>query len=295
MARQPPRPTVRALARWRVHGCGHPIGDDVKRTAEPVKLDFETDSGFGSRARIGLIVLETDQTIEAEVRQIRLVGVDWYHSRIPMESKVTPSTLTAMEERLPVAAALLPAEFAFDAIGYGCTSAATLIGEAGVTAGIQVAHPGVACSNPITAAIAAFNALGAHRIAVVTPYTAEVTAPVIDLFVKAGFEVSAVGSFIESSDLVVARITEASVASAVRQIVAVDECDAVFVSCTSLRTFGIIAPLEAELGKAVVSSNLALIWHLLRLAGVEDTMDGLGTLLQYEPVRDHRDALPQAR
>lgn len=248
------------------------------------RLDFETDGGFGQRARIGLIILETDQTLEVEARQIDLDGVDWYHSRIPMKPEVTPGTLTAMEQDLPVAAALLPPEFGFDAIGYGCTSAATLIGEAGVTASIQSTHRDVSCSNPITAAVAAFVALGAKRVAVITPYTADVTAPIVAHFQGAQLEVIALGSFLEPSDLVVARISEASVSTGVREIVnqatAAGGCDAVFVSCTSLRLFGIIEELEAELGVPVVSSNLALLWHLLRLAGVDDSIDGLGTLFR---------------
>lgn len=246
--------------------------------AEPLKLDFETDDGFGSRSRIGLIVLETDQTIEAELRQVRLPGVDWYHSRIPNEAEVTPATLSAMQARIPAAAGLLPPEFGFDAIGYACTSAATLIGESLVTEGIRSVHPGVACTNPISAAVAAFSVLGVRRIAVVTPYSAEVTAPVVDQFARAGLGVSAVGSFLETSDLVVGRITEGSVGAAVSQVAAVDECDAVFVSCTSLRTFGIVGRLENELGKPVVSSNLALTWRLLRLGGVDDPVEGLGEL-----------------
>ena len=249
-------------------------------TLEPTPLDFTTDEGFGHRARIGLIVLETDHTVEAETRQIDIDGVAWYHSRIPMEPEVTPTTLTDMEARLPVAAGLLPTEFDFDAIGFGCTSAATLIGEDGVTSAIQSAHPEMACTNPISAAVLAFQTLGASRIAVVTPYTADVTAPVAEYFSNAGLDVSAVGSFLESSDHVVAKISPESIAAGVRKIAAAGECDAVFISCTSLRTFSIIDDLEAEIGMPVVSSNLALTWQLLRLAGINDHLPNLGTLLR---------------
>ena len=243
------------------------------------QLPFTTDDGFGTRARIGLILLSTDQTLEVEARSIRIDGVDFYHARIEMEPEVTPTTLTDMKKRLPGTAALLPAEFEFDAIGYGCTSAATLIGSDGVTESIRQAHPGMACSDPISAAKAAFSALGSSRIAVVTPYTADVTAPVARQFSLARFEVGAVGSFLESSDLVVARISETSIAEGVRTMAtAAGDCDAVFVSCTSLRTLRIIPDLEAEVGKPVVSSNLALLWHLLRLSGVDDSVGGLGTL-----------------
>jgi maleate isomerase len=247
-----------------------------------VALPFDTDGGFGTRARIGLIVLETDQTIEAEARRLRLEGVDWYHARIANDAEVTADTLTSMEQRLPQTAALLPTAFEFDAIGYACTSAATLIGEARVTNAIQTAHPGVPCTTPITAAVDAFRALDVGRLAVVTPYSAMVTAPIVDHFESAGLSVAAVGSFLESNDLVVARITEESIAEAVRQIAADGACDAVFVSCTSLRTFGVIELLEAELDLRVVSSNLALLWRLLRLSGVDDEVTGLGSLFRLQ-------------
>ena len=242
------------------------------------RLPFDTDDGFGWRARLGLIVLETDQTIEAEARRIDIDGVDFYHSRIPNEAVVTPTTLTDMEERLPVAAASLPCEFGFDAIGYGCTSAATLIGVEGVTAGIHAAHPGVACTNPISAAVAAFRALGSRRVAVVTPYTVAVTAPIARLFADSGLEVTALGSFLESSDLVVARISIRSIADGVRAIAGRADCDAVFVSCTSLRMLDTAEELESDMGVPVVSSNMALFWHLLRLAGVNDELGQLGGL-----------------
>lgn len=244
-----------------------------------IKLDFITDEGFGSRARLGLIVLESDQTLEVEARLINLDGVDFYHSRIPNEMEVTPTTLTDMAARLPTAAGLLPTDFGFDAIGYGCTSAATLIGTEGVTNAIRQAHPGMACTNPIAAAIAGFEALAVKRVAIVTPYTLDVTEPVADVFRHAGLEVGAVGSFLESSDLVVARISADSIAHGIRTVAAAArDCDGVFVSCTSLRTLDLIPAMEAEIGKPIVSSNQALLWHLLRLGGVNEPLAGMGRL-----------------
>ena len=243
----------------------------------PTRLAFETDDGFGVTARLGLVVLETDQTVEIELRSVLSPGVALYHSRIPMDTEVTVKTLTAMEHALPAAAGLLPSAWKFDVIGYACTSAATVIGEEGVAAALNHAHPGVLTTNPITAAVAAFRSLGIERLAVVTPYTAAVTAPVVELFRTAGLDVTAVGSFLESKDFTVARISEASVAAGVRAM-ATNHCEAVFVSCTSLRAFGVIDQLEAELGLPVVSSNAALGWHMLRLAGVGQSIKGPGVL-----------------
>ncbi|MEE2769186.1 MAG: Asp/Glu racemase [Actinomycetota bacterium] len=246
-----------------------------------LRFDFTTDRGVGTRALLGLIVLESDQTVEAEVRELRLEGVAHHVSRIPMDATVTEETLQAMEARLPVAAGLLPPEFGFDAIGYACTSGATLIGVGRVAAAIRTEHPSVPCTDPITAATAAFATLGIRSIGLVTPYNAEVTLRMAAHYADGGVEVAAIGSFLEEDDHVVGRITETSVADAVYRISAEPGCDAVFVSCTSLRTFGVIAGLEAALGRPVVSSNQAFAWHLLRLAGVDDSIPHLGTLFDH--------------
>ncbi len=243
------------------------------------KLAFTVDEGFGQRARLGVIVLETDQTIEPELQSLELDGVAIYHSRIPMEMDVSADSLAAMLQHLPAAAAVLPKEFDFDVIGYACTSAATVIGAGAVAQAIRTSHPNVACTDPITAALAGFRALGSKRIAVVTPYVEDVTERIVSTFSSDGLEVVAAGSFFEPSDLVVARISERSIADGVRKVVAASDCDAVFISCTSMRSYQIIPDLEAELGIPVVSSNQAFLWHLLRLAGVAEPIEHLGRLL----------------
>lgn len=242
-------------------------------------LDFTTDDGLGRRARIGSIVLQTDQTIEHELATLlRGDGVALYHARIPNAMEVTPASLRQMALDLPRAAALLPASFGFDAIGYACTSGATMIGEAQVDGMIRQVHPQAKTSNPITACKAALAALGLRRIALVTPYAPDVTIEMQDNLRAAGFQISAVASFNQSDDFTVARITSASILNAVLHIGARKDCDGVFVSCTSLRALEIIAEAEAQLGKPVISSNQALAWHLLRLSGLATAPEGMGQL-----------------
>ena len=49
---------------------------------------------------------------------------------------------------------------------------------------------------------------------------------------------------------------------------AVDGADAVFVSCTNLRTVDVIDDLEDELGIPIVTSNQALAWDMLTSADI---------------------------
>jgi maleate isomerase len=45
------------------------------------------------------------------------------------------------------------------------------------------------------------------------------------------------------------------------------DAQAVFASCTNLPTYDLIAPLEAELGKPVLTANQVTLWAALRRAG----------------------------
>ena len=84
------------------------------------RLSYTSDSGAGARARIGLLVLESDQTMEDEVRALTaLEGVALYHARLANDVVVTPETLANMEKELPIAAGLIPEYMGLSAIGYG--------------------------------------------------------------------------------------------------------------------------------------------------------------------------------
>ena len=243
-------------------------------------LPFETETFIGKRARLGLISLATDYTIEHEYRTVlaHLPGVALYTARIANEVTVTPATLADMEQRLtPTAATLLP-EDRVDVVAYGCTSASCVIGADRVANAIRKAKPGVAVTDPITAAMAAFRALGARRIGVLTPYTRDVNAQVQATIEAGDFEVPVFGSFNEPNDPTVAAISEASLEAALRQIRDTAETDLLFVSCTSVRLLEAVARLEEMLGLPVTSSNHAIIWHSLRLAEVTDRIEGLGRL-----------------
>lgn len=54
--------------------------------------------------------------------------------------------------------------------------------------------------------------------------------------------------------------------------------EAVFASCTKLRSFGVIDEVETRLKLPVISSNQALTWHLLHLAGIRPEGWGPGRL-----------------
>jgi maleate isomerase len=243
------------------------------------RFSYRKDKGIGERARIGLLVLESDQTIEEEFRQLtRLPGVAVYHARLKNNVIVTPETLMEMEMELPLAAQLLPNYLGLNSIGYGCTSASTIIGEDKISNIIEEFHPNTPSSNPLTAAKVALKKLGVKRVALVTPYTPDVTQALQDKFLEARLPVTVVGSYFEKNDLNVGLIDKQSILETTISVGQSEECDGVFISCTTLRATKIIEEAELRLKKPVTGSNHALAWHLLRLAGIKDKISGLGQL-----------------
>ena len=252
-----------------------------------MRLSFEAEAEDAHR-RFGLVVLQADEVIESEFpallaphpseppeegRAIRL-----HFSRVPSGHEVTPETLAAMEATLPAAVELLPHEAPFDVIAYACTSGATVIGEERVAQIIRRTRPGVAVSNPLTAAKAALSALGVRRLGFVTPYVANVSSAMRDNLTAAGFETVSFGSFEVAVEGMVARMTPESVLDAIVKVGSEGGCDAVFAACTNLRAAGVIEAAEARRGKPVISSNQALAWHMLRLAGDDAVRAGRGRL-----------------
>ena len=250
---------------------------------KPPALPFDLDAGVAARAAIGLIVLSSDQTIEHEFRTLLGAdGIALYQSRIQNDSRITPETLKAMESRITGATDVILPGMPLDVVAFACTSASMVIGEEGVFERIRKARPNAIPTTPITAVFAALRAFKARRIAVLTPYRDDVNQEIRAYIEARGFEVGAMGSFEEEDDRRVCRISEASIKSAAIALGRDPSIDAVFVSCTSLRLVGVVEEVEAELGKPATSSNHALAWHCLRLAGIDDRLEKAGRLFQLD-------------
>jgi maleate isomerase len=244
-------------------------------------LPSALDEGLAARAAIGLVVLATDQTMEHEFRAlIRAPGVAFYESRVFNDNEITPETLRAIGPRIAPSLDLILPSLKLDVVGFGCTSATMMLGEDYVFAEIHKVRPGVACTTPVTAALAAFRALGARGIGLLTPYAPEINANLVRYFNGRGVDISAVATFDRRDDREAARISVASIEAAAERMAAAPGVDAIFVSCTSLRVAEAVAGIERRAGVPVTSSNHAMAWHCLRLAGIEDEAPEAGRLFE---------------
>jgi maleate isomerase len=126
---------------------------------------------------------------------------------------------------------------------------------------------------------AALQAIEATRVVVATPYLDEVNAVEADYMREHGVDVIDIVGLNITNDSDMVRVAPAYIRDFA---ISVDhpDADAIFISCGALRTLDVIEEIEAATGKPCIASNQAMLWHCLRLAGVNDRLDGLGTLFK---------------
>lgn len=230
------------------------------------------------RARIGFVLVPNERTIEAEMIGMAPEGVGVYFSRGTMPRDITVANLRAMHDSLAATAGRILPDNALDVICYACTSGTVVLGEQAVAAELGKGATGAKATTLLTGVIEGLRALDARRIVVGTPYLDEINSLEADYLSAAGFEVVAMhGLQLHTDDEMVRLAPDYLVEFAC----AIDrpDADAVFISCGALRTVEVIAAIEEATGKPAICSNQAMLWHCLRLAGIDDRIPGYGRLL----------------
>lgn len=240
-------------------------------------LAIETESR--DEPRLGLIVLQADETIENEFRRIIPPHATMHVSRVPSGREVTTDSLSEMESHIGQSAKLFPSPLSFDAVGYGCTSGTSVIGIERVGELVRSGTSATAVTEPISALIAACRHLGVTRLAFLSPYIEDVSSIMRTVLVENGILTPVFGSFETGEEAIVARISPASILHAAVQLADNTDAEAIFISCTNLRTLDVISAIEDRTGKPVFSSNQVLGWHMCLLAGTEPTRSDFGRLL----------------
>lgn len=241
----------------------------MESSPEPTHLACPTESDpEESFHRIGLIVLSSDLTSEHDFfsmcddPRIRI-----HVSRTPYDNPVTKDTLMAMKDGLVRSAELLDTTVQYDAICFSCTSGSAVLGDEIIEKRIQSVKPFTPVITPLTAAISAFTQLRAEKISVLTPYTADVAKTVGCYFDNKGFSVQNTCYLGLDDDRVMARITPETIIECAKNAI-LPEADALFISCTALRSAQIVDKIEQAIGRPVVTSNQAAIWRALQLTGI---------------------------
>ena len=120
-------------------------------------------------------------------------------------------------------------------------------------------------TNPLRAAAACADDLGVSKLALLSPYIEEVNEPLRRSFAKHGLSTDVFGTFGQADEANVVRISTASIVDAACELGADPSVEAIFLSCTNLRTLAALPQIRERIGKPVLSSNQCLAWHMRRL------------------------------
>jgi maleate isomerase len=239
----------------------------------------ELDDGPHFRAELGFVLIPNSRLVETEMARLAPKGVGVHFARGRMPRETTVKSLAAMGESLgDAAASLLPGE-ELDVISYACTSGSLILGEEKVQAELKKGRMKCQATSTIGASIAALHSLGARRLAIGTAYIDEVNEVEAKYLTERGFDVLAIHGLNLLHDSEIIRVSPNFIRDFACSIDRPD-ADAIFLSCGALRAVEVIDEIEQIVGKPVVTSNQALLWHCLKLAGVDERPRKCGRLMQ---------------
>jgi maleate isomerase len=235
---------------------------------------------YGWRARIGLIYLAPATVMEPEFYAMAPEGVSIHTTRIPLrEATVSGLAQTTEGDRLEQAAKLL-SEAPLQCILFGGTSASFLQGlgwDIEIIKRLEAVSAGIPVTTTSTASVDALRAVGAKRVSFVGPYINDVTQRGRNFFAANGFEITGAHGMEISDNWAINALPLERIYQFAKSVVEHD-ADAVFISCTGMRSVGAIAALETDLKVPVVTAVQASFWKALRLSKVNDQVPGFGRL-----------------
>jgi maleate isomerase len=237
---------------------------------------------IGWRARLGFLVPPGNPTVETEMIALAPQGVSLHFHR--MTARGTGGSLDGQTERNRMmvdnidGSVELLAMVAPDVIVVAHTATSYQLGrrgEAELLARLE-RSTGRRVVTAFGSVVRALESLGIRKLALGTPYSAEVTLQGKSHLEAYGFEVVKFDNLKGVENIY---DTTAEQAYALARAVDTDDAEAVFLSGTGMPTVTVLDVLEQDLGKPVFSSASAMMWHALRLAGVGQPIMGYGRLL----------------
>lgn len=238
---------------------------------------------IGWRARLGFLLPPGNPTVEPEMIALMPAGVSLHFHRMGAGEGV-PGALDNQDERTRAMIDSLDASVALlalvkpDIISIAHTATSYYLGrerEAALLARLGEAS-GSRVVTAFGAVAAALERLGVRRIALGAPYSAATTAQGRAHLEAHGFTVTRAENLKG-----VANIYDETAERAYQLARSVDtaEAEAVFLTGTGMPTLPVLDMLEQDLGKPVISSASAMMWHALRRCGVHQPIAGYGRLL----------------
>lgn len=236
---------------------------------------------MAQRVRLGVVVPSVNIVVEEWYPRVVPDGVSMHFARMLIGAGTSPERIVAMDREDGKRAIRQLATCRPHAVAYGCTASSIIQGHAfderlrGEIREITAA-PATTATESI---FAACQALGMKRVTAISPYPAAVDAAEHRFFAAGGIDTIAHACLgIEDGF----RLAEPGASAILDLALAAWDpaSDGLVAACLNFRSHLAIEAIEARIEKPVVTSTQAVLWHLLRLAGVTAPLPGLGRLLR---------------
>jgi maleate isomerase len=241
---------------------------------------------LGSRMKVGVIAPASNTVVQPEFDRMRPRGVTNQQTRVnipdtPVGSEEELAAVTAkiradIEAAVDTAMACMPAAvvmaFGAETLWEGLLTPKELQAQLEHRAGVHVVLSGMAT-------IAAMQKYGGvRRIGVLTPYLSAGDAQVRRLFTDAGFEVVNLLGLRSASPALMAHEPLEKLRRATRDVD--DQSIELIVQVGSNLPFAqVAADAERWLSKPVLAANTCCYWQALRQFGIDEKVEGFGSLL----------------
>ena len=211
------------------------------------KAAIPFDRGRHYRAKIGFVLLATEQTVQQDVMRLAPEGVGIHTTRAANPDSITNDTLAAQADLLADCASTLLPDGSLDVICYACTSGSLVIGEERVFAELNRGAPGGSDffdhgRDQGTQAVKDTKDRGRHT------YLDEISRREAKYMTQAGFDILSIDGLNLERDSDMVRVPPDFL---VDYALAQDQpdADAIFISCGALRTLDVIEEIEQRAGK----------------------------------------------
>lgn len=241
---------------------------------------------LGQRERFGVIIPSTNTVVEHDFTMIRPERVTFHYGRMYLPRP----TLGSDEDFLDLIDQIRGSIGVAVRDVVSCHPTSMLMGMSAETfwggvegnaafeQRISEMTGGQRVSTGASSCRAALETFGVERISVFSPYQPVADVQVSTYFTEAGFDVRHVTGLRCASATAIAEVAPDHLEQVVAELDD-DEVQAIVQVGTNLSFVRQAADLEQRLGKPVVAINAATLWHGLRHSGIEDRIDGFGSLL----------------
>jgi maleate isomerase len=235
--------------------------------------------------RLGVLTPSSNTALEPLISALaaEVAGCSAHFSRFKVtEIGLTPKALGQFDEDKILAAAELLADAKVDVIGWSGTSSGWLGFDADRRLIERIReHTGIGATTAVLSLNELLALRGIERLALVTPYSADVQQRIVDNYRALGIEIVAERHLGITVNHEFALVGPDRLRSLVREVAAARP-DAIATYCTNLRAAQLADALESELGIALLDTVSTTVWGQLRAIGADPTqVRGWGRLFEW--------------